>query len=790
MSETLEKEFNRLKRAILEKEYAHLNEQQRKAVFAPDGPLLILAGAGSGKTTVVVNRIGYLIQYGSAYHCDNAPENLTEDTIAWLRDYLDHPDPSRKESVRRLISHMPVPSFRIMAITFTNKAAQELKDRLYSKLGESALDVWASTFHSACVRILRQEIELAGYSRNFAIYDTTDSRRLVKECIAGLGLDQKVYNPKGILRLISSFKNSGAGPEDLQNEYRDNPRMKNIASVFAAYNRELKRANALDFDDIIGVTVKILEENPQTRNYWMHRFSHIFVDEYQDTNTLQYKLVSLLREKAGNLCVVGDDDQSIYRFRGATIENILRFEEQYPGATVVKLECNYRSTQTILDAANHVIRNNAGRKDKTLWTENGKGDPILLFHAYDENHEADFIASTIQKMREEYGCNYSSFAVLYRTNAQSRAIEAAMRVYRIPAKVIGNLGFYDRKEIKDVLSYLCLLVNDHDNLRLKRIINEPRRGIGDVTVAAVEKLSNELNIGMLEVCRRADEFSELSRARDKLRAFAAVIDELRGFAAENPMHMLIDAVLDKTGYDAALKLEDDSYQERLENIQELNTAIVRYLEMEDEPTLFGFLERISLVSDADNYEQESDTVSLMTLHTAKGLEFDYVFLPGMEEGLFPSSMSVDEPGGLEEERRLCYVGITRAKKRLTLLDTRMRTIFGTAIRPVVSRFVGEIPEDLLEERGAPKRQESSGGVQPSGAPMFSLDKAAKEISNRVQTPQGVVYTVGETISHRVFGQGRILSVTPMGNDSLLEIQFGDVKKKIMANFANLKKIPS
>ena len=306
----------------------------------------------------------------------------------------------------------------------------------------------------------------------------------------------------------------------------------------------------------------------------------------------------------------------------------------------------------------------------------------------------------------------------------------------------------------------------------------------------MEKLSNELNIGMLEVCRRADEFSELSRTRDKLRAFAAVIDELRGFAAENPMHMLIDAVLDKTGYDAALKLEDDSYQERLENIQELNTAIVRYLEMEDEPSLFGFLERISLVSDADNYEQESDTVSLMTLHTAKGLEFDYVFLPGMEEGLFPSSMSVDEPGGLEEERRLCYVGITRAKKRLTLLDTRMRTIFGTAIRPVVSRFVGEIPEDLLEERGAPKRQESSGGVQPSGAPMFSLDKAAKEISNRVQTPQGVVYTVGETISHRVFGQGRILSVTPMGNDSLLEIQFGDVKKKIMANFANLKKIPS
>lgn len=791
MGETLKKQFFALKRAILEKEYSRLNERQREAVFAPNGPLLILAGAGSGKTTVVINRIGYLIQYGDAYHSTDAPENLTQETLQVLREYLDRPDPAKKEAVRELIAHAPVPAFRIMAITFTNKAAQELKDRLYAKLGESALDIWASTFHSACVRILRQEIELAGYDRRFAIYDTTDTRRLVKECISNQGLDPKVYNVKSVMRIVSTFKNSGAGPEELRSEYSDNPRMKNIASVFEAYNRELKRANALDFDDLLGVTVKILEENPQTRNYWMHRFNHIFVDEYQDTNTLQYKLVALLRNKTDNLCVVGDDDQSIYRFRGATIENILRFEERYPGATVVKLECNYRSTQTILDAANQVIRNNTGRKDKTLWTENGRGERVLLYHAYDENHEADFIASAIRRIKDESGCEYGDFAVLYRTNAQSRAIEAAMRTHRIPAKVIGNLSFYERKEIKDILSYLCLLVNGSDNLRLKRIINEPRRGIGDVTVALVEKLASEQDCGMLEICRRAGEFKELSRVREKLTAFAAVIDGLRAFAEENPLNLLIDEVLDKTGYDAALHAENDGYRERMENIQELNTTIVRYLEMENKPTLFGFLERTSLVSDADDYERESDTVSLMTLHTAKGLEFNYVFMPGMEEGLFPSGMSVDEPGGLEEERRLCYVGITRAKKRLIMLDTRMRTIYGTVTRPVISRFIGEISEDLIEESGAVRRQETlPDDGYGEARPAFSLKQAAKENVQRVQASQNVTYTVGETVRHRVFGEGRILSVTPMSNDFLLEIQFGDAKKKIMANFANLKKIPS
>lgn len=774
-----------LKRAILDKEYKHLNTEQKKAVFSPDGPLLILAGAGSGKTTVIVSRIEYLIKYGNVYNSDYCPNHITQEHIDIMNSYLSG-DNSLYEDIVELIRRNPIPPWRMLAITFTNKAAGELKERLENKIGTSALDIWAATFHSACVRFLRQEIEHAGYSRYFTIYDTDDSKRVIKECISRLNLEEKVYNPRSVLSVISNAKNSGLTPEGLYNEASNNPRLRNISTIYSMYVDRLKQADALDFDDIILITVKILEEYPQVREYWSNRFDHILVDEYQDTNTIQYKLISLLREKDGNLCVVGDDDQSIYKFRGATIENILSFEENFKNATVIKLERNYRSTQTILDAANGVIKNNIGRKRKTLWTDNNQGDKIVLFNAYDEMHEGNHIADTISKMVYSQGLEYKNFAVLYRTNAQSRAIENSMRMARIPAKVIGGLSFYDRKEVKDILSYMCIIINPKDNLRLKRIINEPKRGIGETTIKNVELVAEDNGITMLDACLNAEKYPKLSKAKDKLMNFAKVITQLGEFLDDNPLNFLVDEILDKTGYDAALK-DDENYKDRIANISELNTAVIKYMEDEEEPTLFGFLERISLVSDVDEYEAGDDVVSLMTLHTAKGLEFDYVFIPGIEEGLFPSSMAMEEEGGIEEERRLCYVGITRARKGLTLLNAKRRTIYGTTTYPEVSRFVKEIPEELLEEKGAVKQKSFDYDDVPQ-ATSFTLKQTYSQPKPEKKNVVAQKFEPGEMVSHRIFGEGKVLSVKPMGNDDLLEIQFKVGIKKIMAAYANLKKI--
>ncbi|MBO5784281.1 MAG: ATP-binding domain-containing protein, partial [Clostridia bacterium] len=496
-------------------------------------------------------------------------------------------------------------------------------------------------------------------------------------------------------------------------------------------------------------------------------------------------------KKDVNLCVVGDDDQSIYRFRGPTIENILMFEERFDNATVIKLERNYRSTQTILDAANHVIANNVGRKSKSLWTENGKGQTIAVCCAYDEGHEADTIAAAIEKLHNQQGVPYNECAVLYRTNAQSRAIEGAMRSHRIPARVIGGQSFFDRKEVKDIMSYLCQIVNPTDDLRLRRIINEPKRAIGDTTVAAVAAVAEAENCSMLEACRRADEYPSLSRAREKLKGFAMMMVDLIAYNECNPLNTLIEEVLERTGYAEALK-SDESFEDRIENIAELNSAIVRYMQGEENPTLFGFLERTSLLSDADDYEQADESVALMTMHTAKGLEFNHVFLPGMEEGLFPSSMSLDEDGGIEEERRLCYVGITRAKKTLTLLYTRMRMLYGTTLYPQMSRFIDEIPQELYVKSGAPEgerqAEQRARNLSPQNTPSFTLRQAANARPTTKANAPMVEYVVGEQVKHRVFGVGTILSVKPMANDCMLEIQFGAQIKKIMANYANLQKI--
>ncbi len=786
MDTLIKTNFTILKRAILDKEYSRLNNEQRKAVFSPDGPLLILAGAGSGKTTVIVSRIEYLIKYGNVYHSDFCPEYITQEHIDIMNKYLATGDKSLEEDIIDLISYNRVAPWRMLAITFTNKAAGELKERLEAKIGTGALDIWAATFHSACVRFLRQEIEVAGYSRYFTIYDTDDSKRVIKECVSRLNLEEKIYNPRSVLSVISNAKNSGLTPEGLANEASYNPRLKNISTIYTMYIDRLRQADALDFDDIILVTVKILEENPKIREYWAGRFQHILVDEYQDTNTIQYKLISLLRKKDGNLCVVGDDDQSIYKFRGATIENILSFEENFKNATVIKLERNYRSTQNILDAANSVIKNNRGRKRKTLWTDSNQGGKVVLFNAYDEMHEGNYIADTIAKLVYSKGLEYKNFAVLYRTNAQSRAIENSMRMAKVPAKVIGGLSFYDRKEVKDILSYMCVIINPKDNLRIKRIINEPKRGIGEATVKNVELLAEKNNITMLEVCENAHLYPALSRAKEKLKIFAGIIKDLGAFLDDNPMNFLVDEILDKTGYDLALR-DDENYKDRIANISELNTAIIKYMEDTEEPTLFGFLERISLVSDADNYEAGDDVVSLMTLHTAKGLEFDYVFIPGAEEGLFPSTMSMEEEGGIEEERRLCYVGITRARKSLTLLNAKRRTIYGTTTYPEVSRFVKEIPKELLDERGAVKQKSNDFDDFPT-ATSFTLKQTYTSPKPVNKNTVSQKFEAGEMVSHRIFGEGKVLSVKPMGNDDLLEIQFKVGIKKIMAAYANLKKI--
>ncbi len=787
----MKERFLALKKQILNREYGFLNPEQRRAVFAPDGPLLILAGAGSGKTTVIVSRIEYLIRYGNTYHADHVPSDLTMEDLSAMARYAAAPDPELTARVTELIRFAPILPWRILAITFTNKAAAELKTRLEQKLGSAGLDIWAATFHSACVRILRQEIEKLGYDRSFTIYDTTDSRRVIKDCISRHGLDEKLYAPKNVLSIISNAKNSCVTPDEMRKQYEMVPRMKQIASLYESYCLALKKANALDFDDIILLTVRILQDFPETRQMWMNRFDHVLVDEYQDTNPLQYQLVSLLRKKDGNLGVGGGDDQSIYRFRGATIENILMFEERFDNATVIKLERNYRSTQTILDAANHVIANNVGRKSKSLWTENGKGQTISVCCAYDEGHEADTIAAAIEKLHNQQGVPYNECAVLYRTNAQSRAIEGAMRSHRIPARVIGGQSFFDRKEVKDIMSYLCLIVNPTDDLRLRRIINEPKRAIGDTTVAAVAGVAEAKNCSMLEVCRRADEYPSLSRAREKLKGFAMMMVDLIAYNECNPLNTLIEEVLERTGYAEALK-SDESYEDRIENIAELNSAIVRYMQGEENPTLFGFLERTSLLSDADDYEQADESVALMTMHTAKGLEFNHVFLPGMEEGLFPSSMSLDEEGGIEEERRLCYVGITRAKKTLTLLYTRMRMLYGTTLYPQMSRFIDEIPQELYIKSGAPEgerqAEQRARNLSPQNTPSFTLRQAANARPTTKANAPTVEYVVGEQVKHRVFGVGTILSVKPMANDCMLEIQFGAQVKKIMANYANLQKI--
>ena len=784
--------FLELRKKIIEKDFARMNDKQKQAIFTVNGPLLILAGAGSGKTTVLVNRIANIIKYGNAYNDVFIPEFVDEACINKLKIYAQNEDNSTD-----LPFNLSVDSARpwqILAITFTNKAANELKERLVNMLGEIGNDVWASTFHSTCAKILRQHAEKLGYSNHFTVYDTDDVKRLIKECQQTLNIDDKILSHKSIISAISHAKDNMISHKEYSHQAGNDYRLTQIAKVYNMYQMRLIEADAMDFDDLLFNTVTLFRKCPDVLEYYHDKFHYVMVDEYQDTNKVQYEFIKLICQKRKNLCVVGDDDQSIYKFRGATIENILNFEKTYKDAKIIKLEQNYRSTQNILDAANAVIENNSERKGKKLWTQNNAGEKIHLHTAFNENDEANYIAETILN-KVATGANYSDFAILYRMNAQSSNIERTFIKSGISYRIIGGHRFYERKEIRDVIAYLSVINNPNDEVRLRRIINRPKRSIGDKTISKITEIAAQTGQSLLEIIRHADEYSDLLRAALKLKKFANLIDGLIE-ASDNPdfsLHNLYQKVLEDTDYVENINLEKDDVDARIENINELLSNIIKYeQENGDFASLEGFLEEVSLMTDIDNYDNNANAVTLMTMHSAKGLEFPVIFLPGFEEGIFPGTQSIYNPEELEEERRLAYVGITRAKKELYIINAETRMLFGSTSRNKPSRFSLEIPESLVE------KTENKRAVQKTfndiklnyKAPVKSLSASARTF-NHIERHQNNAsfFVAGDVVVHKVFGKGNVLSARPMGNDTLLVINFDGVgNKKLMANYAKLEKI--
>ena len=670
---TFEQRYVQARRRFIAADFANLNDMQRQAVLTTEGPLLLLAGAGSGKTTVLIHRIANLIQYGRGSDTDEVPDAATEADLALLERTDLTPDERRR--AQRAAAVEPVEPWRIIAITFTNKAADELKDRIERMLGpEAAADIWASTFHSACVRILRRDADKLGYPNSFTIYDTSDSQAVVKRILKEMNLDEKAFPYRAVLTEISRAKDAGITPEQYlaRAQATHNPRSIRIGEVYQTYWQRLFSAGAMDFDDLIYNTVRLLDEHADVREHWQRRFRYVLIDEYQDTNNLQYRLAALLADGWGNICVVGDDDQSIYKFRGATIENILSFEKQYKNARTIRLEQNYRSTGRILDAANHVIANNTGRKGKTLWTKAEAGDPLTLYCATNENDEARYVAT---KIMDDFGhgMNFRDHAVLYRMNAQSNQLEYAFKRNGIPYRIIGGTRFFDRAEVKDMLAYLCVIQTPDDDLRLTRIINTPARGIGARTVETAAQLANAQQTSLFDVIRHADAYPELQRSQMRLRQFAILIEELQEQAKTMPPDELYDMVVERSGYVRALEEKNTAEDAaRIENVQELKSNIIAFVKEADDPTLAGFLDEVALYTDLDNYDQSMDCVTLMTMHAAKGLEFPTVFIVGCEEGIFPGLRCIGEPDEMEEERRLCYVALTRAREHLILTCARQR----------------------------------------------------------------------------------------------------------------------
>ena len=758
-----------------------LNKPQYEAVTHTDGPLLVIAGAGSGKTRVLTHRIAYLI------------------------------------------SEKGVKPWNIIAITFTNKAAKEMKERIGRILGEEmARDMWVGTFHSMCVRILRREIERQGYERNFLIFDTSDAKTVIKECLKELNMDEKIFNDKFLLSEISKAKNDLIDPIKYQSKYASDYKMSKVANVYSLYQTKLKKNNALDFDDIINITITIFKENPDVLEYYQDKFKYVLVDEYQDTNKAQDMLIALIAQKSNNVCVVGDDQQSIYKFRGADIGNILSFENRFKNTRVIKLEQNYRSTKSILNVANEVIKNNTGNVKKNLWTDNDEGNKPKIFQGGNEYDEANFVVSEINHLRREEYYKYSDFTILYRTNAQSRVFEEILMREGIPYKVLGGQKFYDRKEIKDIIAYLRVVANTNDNVSLKRIINEPKRGIGKTTLDAIEKAAEENGVSMFAIISDVDRYIA-TRANATLKTFANFIKEMQTDITS--IEALTQKILKESGYMKALEDENTAEAEsRIENLGEFLNVVISFENEQAENTLTDFLENLALVTDLDSVEEGQENVLLMTLHTAKGLEFPVVFMVGMEDGLFPSYKSIGEEAELEEERRLCYVGITRAKEYLCMSCAKSRTIFGSTSYSMPSRFLTEVPVSLLD--GEIKKKENrneyrlededsynefgygySGNRNSSygfneGRVAYGIPVSASKIENAFSfksaesflqklkaddTVNLEDFKVGKLVEHKKFGQGTIIGVEPEDDDLKVEIQFEKAgMKRLMAKFAGIK----
>ena len=814
----LERRFIQARHDAIATEYSNLNPCQRQGVLATEGPLLLLAGAGSGKTTVLIHRVANLLRFGRGSDTDEIPIPISEDEVQFLEQYAAAPDAAQRPLMEYLCAVEPARPWEVLAITFTNKAANELKERLGRMLGEEvAADVWASTFHSACVRILRRDIDRLGFDRSFTIYDSDDSKRVIKDIIKELELEEKSFPPREVQTIISRAKNDMQTPEDFaeQGKAINDWRKIRMGKVYSLYNKKLRDANALDFDDLLWHTVRLLETAGDVREYYQRKFRYILIDEYQDTNALQYRLAALLTNQAKNICVVGDDDQSIYRFRGADITNILSFERQFRGARVIRLEQNYRSTQNILDAANAVIRHNQGRKGKTLWTENGRGELVTVKTTYNESDEANFVLGQIM-MYYRRGGNWGDCAVLYRTNAQSNAMEYACKRNGVPYKIYGGLKFFDRAEVKDMLAYLCVINNPADDLRLRRIINVPARKIGAATVDKAQLIAARYGLTLYDVLCRAEEFPELKSSAAKLKPFTDMIEEMRRRLPDCPLPEFYDYVCERSGYAPALREKDDVESSgRLENVQELKSSILTYLENAEgtEPSLSGFLDEIALYTDLDSRADGDNCVTMMTMHAAKGLEFPQVFVVGMEEGLFPGNRAMGDGAEMEEERRLCYVAMTRAREKLTLTNARQRTLYGRTTPCMPSRFLNEIPEENMEWLSKPQPRSESweerdsdygdrgygsyGGYgQRSAAPVVTRRESAEPKAGALRSAAGaskaapkaaaprMQIQAGETVEHDAFGRGLVLSVRAMGGDALVEVAFDSVgTKKLMLKMA-------
>ena len=814
----LERRFIQARHDAIATEYSNLNPCQRQGVLATEGPLLLLAGAGSGKTTVLIHRVANLLRFGRGSDTDEVPIPISEDEVQFLEQYAAAPDAAQRPLMEYLCAVEPARPWEVLAITFTNKAANELKERLGRMLGEEvAADVWASTFHSACVRILRRDIDRLGFDRSFTIYDSDDSKRVIKDIIKELELEEKSFPPREVQSIISRAKNDMQTPEDFaeQGKAINDWRKIRMGKVYSLYNKKLRDANALDFDDLLWHTVRLLETAGDVREYYQRKFRYILIDEYQDTNALQYRLAALLTNQAKNICVVGDDDQSIYRFRGADITNILSFERQFKGARVIRLEQNYRSTQNILDAANAVIRHNQGRKGKTLWTENGRGELVTVKTTYNESDEANFVLGQIM-MYYRRGGNWGDCAVLYRTNAQSNAMEYACKRNGVPYKIYGGLKFFDRAEVKDMLAYLCVINNPTDDLRLRRIINVPARKIGAATVDKAQLIAARYGLTLYDVLCRAEEFPELKSSAAKLKPFTDMIEEMRRRLPDCPLPEFYDYVCERSGYAPALREKDDvESRGRLENVQELKSSILTYLENAEgtEPSLSGFLDEIALYTDLDSRADGDNCVTMMTMHAAKGLEFPQVFVVGMEEGLFPGNRAMGDGAEMEEERRLCYVAMTRAREKLTLTNARQRTLYGRTTPCMPSRFLNEIPEENMEWLSKPQPrsesweerdsdygdrgygsyggygQRTTGSVvtrrepaEPKAGALRSAAGASKA-APKAAAPRMQIQA-GETVEHDAFGRGLVLSVRAMGGDALVEVAFDSVgTKKLMLKMA-------